>query len=76
MAADEAELMHMVRTMAEIDDRPSAVRYPRAGIGIDLPERGTPLPIGKGRMVRGGRPDRAAVVRRASPGVLERRRTS
>jgi 1-deoxy-D-xylulose-5-phosphate synthase len=54
-AADEAELMHMVRTMAEIDDRPSAVRYPRGeGIGIDLPERGTPLPIGKGRMVREG----------------------
>jgi 1-deoxy-D-xylulose-5-phosphate synthase len=54
-AADEAELMHMVRTMAEIDDRPSAVRYPRGeGIGIDLPERGTPLEIGKGRIVREG----------------------
>ncbi len=54
-AADEAELMHMVATMAKIDDRPSAVRYPRGeGIGIDLPERGTPLEIGKGRMVREG----------------------
>jgi 1-deoxy-D-xylulose-5-phosphate synthase len=54
-AADEAELMHMVRTMAEIDDRPSAVRYPRGdGIGIDLPERGTPLEIGKGRIIREG----------------------
>jgi 1-deoxy-D-xylulose-5-phosphate synthase len=54
-AADEAELMHMVATMAQIDDRPSAVRYPRGeGIGIDLPERGTPLAIGKGRMIREG----------------------
>ncbi len=54
-AADEAELMHMVATMAQIDDRPSAVRYPRGeGVGIDLPERGTPLPIGKGRMIREG----------------------
>jgi 1-deoxy-D-xylulose-5-phosphate synthase len=54
-AADEAELMHMVATMAAIDDRPSAVRFPRGeGIGIDLPERGTPLEIGKGRIVREG----------------------
>jgi 1-deoxy-D-xylulose-5-phosphate synthase len=54
-AADEAELMHMVATMAQIDDRPSAVRYPRGeGVGIDLPERGTPLEIGKGRMIREG----------------------
>jgi len=36
-----------------IDDRPSALRYPRGeGVGIDLPERGTPLEIGKGRIVR------------------------
>jgi len=54
-AADEAELMHMVATQVQIDDRPSAVRYPRGeGIGIDLPERGTPLEIGKGRIVREG----------------------
>ena len=54
-AADEAELMHMVATMARIDDRPSAVRYPRGeGIGIELPERGQPLEIGKGRIVREG----------------------
>ena len=54
-AADEAELMHMIATMARIDDRPSAVRYPRGeGIGIDLPERGTPLAIGEGRIVREG----------------------
>jgi len=54
-AGDEAELMHMVATAAQIDDRPSAVRYPRGeGVGIDLPERGTPLEIGKGRIVREG----------------------
>ncbi len=54
-AADEVELMHMVATMAQIDDRPSAVRYPRGeGVGLDLPERGRPLEIGKGRIVREG----------------------
>jgi 1-deoxy-D-xylulose-5-phosphate synthase len=54
-AADEAELTHMVATMAQIDDRPSAVRYPRGeGVGVALPERGQPLPIGKGRIVREG----------------------
>ncbi|MFP3944851.1 MAG: 1-deoxy-D-xylulose-5-phosphate synthase [Alphaproteobacteria bacterium] len=54
-AADEAELMHMVATAVEIDDRPSAFRYPRGeGVGVDLPEIGTPLEIGKGRIVREG----------------------
>src|SRR5262249_43968734 len=54
-AADELELMHMVATAAEIDDRPSALRYPRRdGLGIDLPARGTPLEIGKGRVLREG----------------------
>jgi 1-deoxy-D-xylulose-5-phosphate synthase len=54
-AADEAELVHMVATAAAIDDRPSALRYPRGeGIGIALPERGIPLEIGKGRIVREG----------------------
>jgi 1-deoxy-D-xylulose-5-phosphate synthase len=54
-AADEAELMHMVATAAEIDDRPSAFRYPRGdGVGVDLPEKGTPLPLGKGRILREG----------------------
>jgi len=54
-AADEAELMHMVATAAAIDDRPSAFRYPRGeGAGAALPERGTPLEIGKGRIVRQG----------------------
>ncbi len=54
-AADEAELTHMVATAAKIDDRPSAVRYPRGeGVGVDLPEEGVPLEIGKGRVVKKG----------------------
>ena len=54
-AADEAELVHMVATAAAIDDRPSAFRYPRGeGVGLDLPEKGTPLEIGKGRVLREG----------------------
>jgi 1-deoxy-D-xylulose-5-phosphate synthase len=56
-AADEAELVHMVATAAAIDDRPSAFRFPRGdGTGVDLPERGQPLEIGRGRIVaEGGR---------------------
>ena len=54
-AADEAELMHMVATATSIDDRPSAFRYPRGeGVGVDLPERGEVLEIGKGRILREG----------------------
>ncbi len=54
-AADEAELKHMVATAAAIDDRPSALRYPRGdGVGVELPAEGTPLEIGKGRVVREG----------------------
>jgi len=54
-AADEAELVHMVTTQVAIDDRPSALRYPRGdGIGIEMPESGIPLEIGKGRIVREG----------------------
>jgi 1-deoxy-D-xylulose-5-phosphate synthase len=54
-AADEAELVHMVATQVAIDDRPSALRYPRGdGVGVELPEAGVPLPIGKGRVVREG----------------------
>jgi 1-deoxy-D-xylulose-5-phosphate synthase len=54
-AADEADLVHMVATAAAIDDRPSAVRYPRGeGIGIPLPAEGIPLEIGKGRILREG----------------------
>jgi 1-deoxy-D-xylulose-5-phosphate synthase len=55
-AADEAELMHMIATSAAIDDVPSAVRYPRGeGSGIPLPQRGTVLEIGKGRVLREGK---------------------
>ncbi len=54
-AGDEAELVHMVATAVEIDDRPSAFRYPRGeGIGVDMPEEGVPLEIGKGRVLREG----------------------
>jgi 1-deoxy-D-xylulose-5-phosphate synthase len=54
-AADEAELAHMVATAAAIDDRPSALRYPRGeGLGVPMPEEGVPLEIGKGRIVREG----------------------
>jgi 1-deoxy-D-xylulose-5-phosphate synthase len=54
-AADEAELVHMVATQVAIDDRPSALRYPRGdGVGVDIPEIGLPLEIGKGRIVREG----------------------
>ncbi|HSY88081.1 MAG TPA: 1-deoxy-D-xylulose-5-phosphate synthase [Verrucomicrobiae bacterium] len=54
-AADEAELMHMVATAAVIDDGPSAVRYPRGdGVGVEMPVRGSVLPIGKGRILREG----------------------
>jgi 1-deoxy-D-xylulose-5-phosphate synthase len=53
--ADEVELMHAVATAAAIDDRPSAFRYPRGeGLGLALPERGTPWEIGKGRILREG----------------------
>jgi 1-deoxy-D-xylulose-5-phosphate synthase len=54
-AADEAELVNMVATQVAIDDRPSALRYPRGeGLGVPLPEEGRPLEIGKGRIVREG----------------------
>ncbi|MBP2292692.1 1-deoxy-D-xylulose-5-phosphate synthase [Azospirillum rugosum] len=54
-AADELELMHMVATAATIEDRASALRYPRGeGVGLELPERGTVLPIGKGRVLQEG----------------------
>jgi 1-deoxy-D-xylulose-5-phosphate synthase len=54
-AADEAELMHMVATARAIDDRPSAFRYPRGeGLGVERPDEGVPLEIGKGRILREG----------------------
>jgi 1-deoxy-D-xylulose-5-phosphate synthase len=54
--ADEAELTHMVATAAAYDSGPIAFRYPRGeGVGVDLPERGSVLEIGKGRVLRRGR---------------------
>ena len=53
--SDEAELVHMMATATAIDDRPSAIRFPRGdGVGVDLPAAGVPLEIGKGRIVREG----------------------
>lgn len=54
-AADEAELVHMVATAVAHDEGPIAFRYPRGeGVGVEMPERGVPLEIGKGRIVREG----------------------
>jgi 1-deoxy-D-xylulose-5-phosphate synthase len=54
-AGDEAELVHMVATCVAIDNGPSAVRYPRGeGVGVELPELGVPLEIGRGRIIREG----------------------
>ncbi|MBK8085545.1 MAG: 1-deoxy-D-xylulose-5-phosphate synthase [Devosia sp.] len=55
-AGDEAELRHMVATAAAYDEGPIAFRYPRGdGLGVELPERGTPLEIGRGRVLREGK---------------------
>ncbi|MDO6730132.1 1-deoxy-D-xylulose-5-phosphate synthase [Marinovum sp. 2_MG-2023] len=55
-AADEAELVHMVATAAAHDEGPIAFRYPRGeGVGVDMPEQGEILTLGKGRMVRKGK---------------------
>ncbi len=60
-AADEAELVHMVATAAAIDDRPSAFRFPRGeGVGVEMPAKGVPLEIGRGRIMREG--SRVAVL--------------
>ncbi len=54
-AGDEAELVHMTATAVAYDEGPIAFRYPRGeGVGVDLPEKGTILDIGKGRIVREG----------------------
>ena len=54
-AADEAELVNMLATQVAIDDRPSALRYPRGeGLGVPMPTEGRPLEIGKGRVLREG----------------------
>ena len=53
--SDEAELAHMISTAVEIDDRPSALRYPRGeGTGVEIPELAAPIEIGRGRIVREG----------------------
>ncbi|WP_204315235.1 hypothetical protein, partial [Klebsiella pneumoniae] len=45
----------MIATACEIDDRPSAFRYPRGeGVGVEIPELAAPLAIGKGRVLREG----------------------
>ena len=54
-AADEADLVHMVATAAAWDQGPIAFRYPRGdGVGVEMPARGVPLEIGKGRVIREG----------------------
>ncbi|GAB1365105.1 1-deoxy-D-xylulose-5-phosphate synthase [Rhodobacter sp.] len=54
-AADEAELRHMVATAVAHDEGPIAFRYPRGeGCGVEMPARGVPLEIGKGRLIREG----------------------
>ncbi len=54
-AADEAELIHMVATAASINDGPSSFRYPRGeGVGVEMPETGKILEIGKGRIIEEG----------------------
>ena len=54
-ASDEAELVHMVATAVTHEAGPIALRYPRGeGVGVELPEQGEPLPIGKGRILRQG----------------------
>lgn len=54
-AADEADLVHMVATAAAHDEGPIAFRYPRGeGVGVEMPARGTPLEIGRGRLMREG----------------------
>jgi 1-deoxy-D-xylulose-5-phosphate synthase len=54
-ASDEAELKHMVRTAAAYDEGPISFRYPRGeGVGVEMPERGSILEIGKGRIVKEG----------------------
>jgi 1-deoxy-D-xylulose-5-phosphate synthase len=53
--SDEVELMHMVATAARYDDGPIALRYPRGeGLGLKLPNLGTPLQLGRGRILREG----------------------
>ncbi len=55
-ASDEAELVRMINTSVDINDKPSAFRYPRgSGIGLELPEIGSKIEIGKGRIIKEGK---------------------
>ena len=54
--SDEAELVKMVNTSVDINDRPSAFRYPRGnGLGVELPSINETLEIGKGRIIKEGK---------------------
>ena len=60
-ASDEAELVRMINTSVDINDKPSAFRYPRGnGIGIELPGIDSKIEIGKGRIIKEGK--RAAIL--------------
>ena len=60
-AADEADLAHMVATAAAHDDGPIAFRFPRGeGVGVEMPSIGTPIEIGKGRLIQSG--NRVALI--------------
>ena len=73
-ASDEAELVHMVATQVAINDRPSAVRYPRGeGRGVEMPEAGVALEIGKGPHRSRRHQDRIAIVRHSSCRMREGR---
>ena len=55
-ASDESELVKMINTSVNINDRPSAFRYPRGnGIGVDIPSITEILEIGKGRIIKEGK---------------------
>ena len=54
-ASDEAELVKMINTSVDINDKPSAFRYPRGtGVGVELPSIDEKLEIGKGRIIQEG----------------------
>ncbi len=54
-ASDEAELVKMINTSVDINDRPSAIRYPRGvGVGVELPSIEEKIEIGKGRIIQNG----------------------
>ena len=71
-AADEADLVHMVATAAAIDDRPSALRYPRGeGIGVPMPTEGKPARDRQGTRAARGHQSGAVLVRRAARRMLQ-----